>query len=499
MNCGRLPTTESTFTKASLALPGAVALAAVVLTAAANGAYFPQEWGWPALAFALLAIVTVLVRDRIALGRLQLAFLAALAGFALWTLLSILWAPSATEPMLSFERTLVYVLFALALCLLGTSYVLSGVLAAATIVGVWSLLTRGGDDQLAGPIGYWNGLGALTAIGIVLAVGLRRWWSLAALAVLLPTLYLTYSRGSWLALACGLAVYVALGPVPRRAQRAFAVVAVIGVLAFVVHEGGPRAIWSSFTAPLPSTGGDLSQRLGSVSSNGRTEYWRVAWKETEAHPLLGGGAGTYVQWWHRLRHTRFEAQNAHSLYLETLAELGPVGLLLLLAFVAIPFVGRASPVAVAGWSVFVVHAALDWDWQLPAVTLAALACAVAALPPGDPRPLAHRGRWLAGLAPLAVFAIVIQVGNSALAKSETVGDEAEAARLARRAHTWAPWSAQPWQALGNAQLAAGDEAAARRSFRHAIRLDPADWSLWADLAQVDPSASNEAHRLNPYK
>jgi len=477
-----------------------LALGAVTLTAAANGGYFPQEWGWPALAFALVAIVSVLVRDRLAFGRLRLAFVGALAALALWTLLSIVWAPSATEPVLAFERTLIYVLFALALCVLGTAFALEGVLAAATIVCAWSLLTRHHGEQLSGPIGYWNGLGALAAIGIVLALRSRR--HAPALVVLVPALYLTYSRGSWLALACGIAVLVAFHP---RLRLPFAALALVGLVAFVIHAGGPGKLWSSFTAPLPASGGDLQQRLGSVSSNGRTEYWRVAWRETEAHPFLGGGAGTYERWWHQLRRTPFEARNAHSLYLETLAELGPIGLALLLAVVALPFIGRRSPAALAGWTVFVVHAALDWDWQLPAVTLAALACAVVALPPGAERPLTRRGLWLAGLAPLAAFAIVVQVGNGALAHSEAAAgaDHAAAAvREARRAHTWAPWSAQPWQQLGEAQLALGDTAGAASSLRHGLRLDPVDWSLWADLAEAATGAERahaaaEAHLLNP--
>src|SRR5258708_21045944 len=98
MNCGRLPTTESTFTKASLAFPSALSLGAVALTAAANGGYFPQEWGWPALAFLLVSVFTVLVRDRLALRPLELAQLAPFPLFALWTLPSIAWASSPSDP-----------------------------------------------------------------------------------------------------------------------------------------------------------------------------------------------------------------------------------------------------------------------------------------------------------------------------------------------------------------------------------------------------------------
>ena len=62
----------------------------------------------------------------------------------------------------------------------------------------------------------------------------------------------------------------------------------------------------------------------------RGHYWRVAWHELAANPLLGSGAGTFADWWLRLRTVPQSTHEAHSLYLETLAELGPLGLALLL-------------------------------------------------------------------------------------------------------------------------------------------------------------------------
>ena len=73
--------------------------------------------------------------------------------------------------------------------------------------------------------------------------------------------------------------------------------------------------------------------------------------------------------------------------------LGPVGLALVLAIVAIPIATavrrRGEPlVAVSGaaFAVFAVHAGLDWDWEMPVVTLVALGCAAAVLTrPSDDR------------------------------------------------------------------------------------------------------------------
>jgi cytochrome c-type biogenesis protein CcmH/NrfG len=233
--------------------------------------------------------------------------------------------------------------------------------------------------------------------------------------------------------------------------------------------------------------------------------------------MLGGGAGSFARYWLLMRSTDLETQNAHNLYLETLAELGPVGLALLLAAFAVPFGAarraRGHPAATAGsaaFAAFAVHAAVDWDFQLVAVTLAALFCAGALLVSARgarEREARRGGRWIGGamLAAAAAFAIVAQVGNSALAGSRSAldrDDPARAAQLARRAERWQPWSFEPLEALGEAQLAGGRVAAARFSFRRALALDPPNATLWLELADASPrpgrsQALAAARRLDP--
>ena len=58
--------------------------------------------------------------------------------------------------------------------------------------------------------------------------------------------------------------------------------------------------------------------------------------EANAHPVAGSGAGTFSNWWLVRRNVPLSTQEAHSLYLETLAELGPLGLALLLPRSAVP-------------------------------------------------------------------------------------------------------------------------------------------------------------------
>jgi hypothetical protein len=309
----------------------------------------------------------------------------------------------------------------------------------------------------------------------------------------------------------------------RRAVGAAIVLLVAGAAAlFVIHEGGPvslaHRVSAAYNRSLPPTGTDLGRRLTSLSSDGRSDYWHVAWLEVSANPWLGGGAGSWERFWHLYRPTSYEAQNAHNLYLETLAELGPVGLALLVVVLATPFVAawrmRGAPVvtpAAGAMAAFVVHAGVDWDFQIVAVTLAGLFCGaallVAARTSRPPRPLPTWARCalLAGAAVLILAAVGMQVGSSALGHGSSALDRGNLARAlgdGERARRWQPWSYQPYQLLGQAYLAAGRRADARRSFRRAIALDRANWSLWYDLAQASAgrarsAALAQAARWNP--
>ena len=124
-------------------------------------------------------------------------------------------------------------------------------------------------------------------------------------------------------------------------------------------------------------------RYETLQSN-RYAYWRVALKAFAAQPLHGVGAGNWVTWWLRDRTIPEFASDAHSLEIQTLAELGVVGLALLAVFLA--GIGlsardayRAVPTfaagPIAGFVVWIAHSPVDWDWQMPAVTLIAMGLA----------------------------------------------------------------------------------------------------------------------------
>jgi O-antigen ligase len=175
---------------------------------------------------------------------------------------------------------------------------------------------------------------------------------------------------------------------PRRAPW-IALALVCAGLALAVTVGAKE------TTVAPALSGGAS-RLTSLESD-RYAYWNVALRAFSSQPVHGVGAGGWELWWLRYRTVPGFAQDAHSLPLQTMAELGLVGLVLLGQLVGGVAVAarrahRASPRLTAGAIGAVVayaaHAPLDWDWQMPAVTLVALALAgmlLAAASPKAPR------------------------------------------------------------------------------------------------------------------
>ncbi|HKP17407.1 MAG TPA: O-antigen ligase family protein [Gaiellaceae bacterium] len=314
--------------------------------------------------------------------------------------------------------------------------------------------------------------------------------------------------------------------VPRTLQRLYGGTLVFllaaALLVVVGHYGSPVRMvdraYQAFNTPAPNSQEDLNNRLFNLSSNGRKEHYHTAWQQAAAHPVLGGGAGSYGSYWFQHRRTAAPGRDAHSLYLETFAELGIPGLLFLAVALGVPLAAvrraRSSPLAAAAfgaYAAYLLHAAIDWDWEMPAVTLTALFCGLALLAAarggGERRPLRPSVRWvgLGATAALAGVALLGLLGNAALSASSQSahgGHYTRAASQARWARHFAPWSAEPWRKLGEAELSSGQSAAARTSFQSAIDKNPKDWTLWFELAQASSggartAALTKATRLNP--
>ena len=506
-----------------------------------NGGYDATTWGWSTLVPLVVVGAAMLSGVARRPGQLGLVVLGLLAAFTAWTFASVAWSDDVAQSVLEGERLLLYLAASAAFLLVGRDLaerLLVGVLAAITVACGWALCLRafggpgsydvvsaslGATRRLAAPLGYSNGLGAFAAIGIVLAVSIaarrRSFVAASPLLVLLPALTFTYSRGAWLALGAGL-VAAALLVRPRLprpvAIGAGAILAVVLVLVFV-WVGGPVGAVRKFSGAGPAVKANQSSRLLSLSGSSRAQYWHVAWREYVSDPWLGSGAGSFQRSWLRSRPAALPVLDAHSLYLETLAELGPVGLALLVALLAVPLAaalrseapGLAAP-AFGGYVAFLVHAAQDWDWELPAVTLAGLACAAVLLLLAERRPRAAlspriRAFALAALVALALTALGALAGNEALASASAAldrDDPGSAASAARWAERLVPWSPDPRRLHGEAELSLGNVSAARRDFRRALAIDSADWESWVDLALVSQGTARRlalahAQRLNP--
>jgi hypothetical protein len=465
----------------------AVPLVLVPALGLTQGGFSPDEWVWAgALAAWATALAVVLSDDAGALRRAW-PWLAFGGGLLAWTLASSTWSVHATQSVLDARRTLVYAAVLLALVVLarggaGGSIVLA-TFAAITAVVVYALtryllgthhLVEFEGYLLSDPLGYANAMGILAALGILLGLGLgsragshrARAVAAAPLPLLALAVELSGSGASWLALAVGFVAGLLLEDAPLRLVRIAVAVAVPSVLLVVLGRlsefnelaepriGGRLLAVAAVACTLASAA--IAGRFGratpdarrlpawalvsatvicvglavalvrSVGTEPRASYYRVAWHEQYAHhPLLGSGAGTFAYYWARSGHvaSRGGALDAHSLYLEALAELGPLGLALLLATLLYPLKAAVKgrhvpyvPAAGAAYVAFLLHAGLDWDWEMPVVVVAALSCAAAIVSSGVAR---ERPLGVPARAAVLVAALVLGACAIAGARSHT--------------------------------------------------------------------------------
>ncbi|MFT3865052.1 MAG: O-antigen ligase family protein [Solirubrobacterales bacterium] len=462
-------------------------------------------------------------------------------------------------------------------------------------------------SRLSYPLGYWNGMGALVAIGLplilYLACSARYLVTRALAAATLPTmalaLYLTFSRGGVAAAAVGLLVFVAFAD-DRVAKGATMLIAAVGSVILIVgahqrdaldeglsnqlahHQGnemlamtivvcagvgllqaglmlylryGSRPAWTrpSRRASLAGVGiaatmvvvaavalvasgkvshawhefkesggtGQGAGRLQSFSSNGRVPYWEAALHEFSAHPLVGGGSGSYEVWWaqHRGNKGGF-VRDAHSLYLEALAELGIVGLVLLVFFIGwVLWIGvrtylhaaRARrtqlAAALAGMIAFCFGAAYDWLWELPVLPIAFLLLAsvvITAGARGRRRPIPIGPRVVG-----CVVAVVAMVGiaiplsaTSSIQRSQAAvrsGDLSQALTEADDAVRIEPFAAPPRLQRALVLEEQGRLAAAETAALGAVHREPAEWRSWVVLSRLQAERGKASQALISYR
>ena len=467
------------------ALAAATALAGPFVLAFWSGGFFDQPRLVAGIvAWALVAVVAVLSPRPLPQDPRARTAILALGLLTAWTAISLSWAPIRDAGLDDLQRLALYSGALLAATALVRGSALRA-LEPVALLGAGVLLTYGMLDRmlphavflkhyfssggrLDQPLTYWNAMGLVAAIGLVLAArlaadrtrpDLMRILAVPVAAPLGAGLYLTFSRGALAALGTGLVVLLVVAPtwpqlratlltlgtaaVPAivaglmpgvvnydatesaRDTQGFILIAAL-VLSMAVGAGIQR--WScraerrgsrrTGDLPLPRRAGLIAvalialaaaafvasaakeqrtaatvpttattQRLGSLQSN-RYQYWRVAVHTFADNPVAGTGTAGFRVEWLRRRSIDEQAKDAHSLYLETAAELGLVGLALLgLLFAAVALAARRAlrlrPAAAAGPIAVIVmwafRAGIDWDWEMPTVTLLAILFAGALL------------------------------------------------------------------------------------------------------------------------
>lgn len=615
------------------AAAGIAVAAAVFALSYANGGFAPTTRAYAGIAawWLLGAGAAIGVASaRAGIDRLAIAAVGLLAAFAVWTLISIRWAPDAERAFEQFNQVALYVaVLAIAVIvarLVPASVLVGGVaLAVAAVAGValvsrcfpstfglqpGSTILEALKNRLSFPTGYWNGLGIEVALAYPLLLSImasRRSRLASALAALpLPILaavmYLTSSRGAFVAAAIGVVALLLLAPRRWAALAAVVVAGVAGAVAVAVlvpksalvngdvdtalgvHQGHHAALWIGLACiatalawagmtelgrrlPSPSRtvgrvtaaalvllviaaivlahpiakfhdfksnppianthGTQTTNHLLASSGSGRWQFWSAAVSEFRAHPLNGGGAGSWQAWWLQHGSLTVFSQFAHSLYLESLGELGIVGLLLIGAAVLVAVAGairsalllESSEVAGAAACgiAFFTAAAYDWVWQLAgiaAVGVGMLGFALGALPS------TRVVRWGCSeivrpvLALIAVAAIIPQfvvlAAGGHLRSSQAAFNQGDAARVrseALAAKAIEPWAASPYLQLGLLSEAEGRFNAAARWVDEAISRSRRDYTLWLIAARIETERGDvhaarrdlaQARRLNPH-
>ena len=293
--------------------------------------------------------------------------------------------------------------------------------------------------------------------------------------------------------------------VRRFTSAALVALGLAAAVAIGVNAGAiERRIHSQYEAFVQLSPGSGGSRLVSGAGN-RYDYWRVALIEFRSAPLDGVGAGSYDTGYYLRRRTTEAITQPHSLELQTLAELGLVGGVLLAAFLIAVGLGmrrtaraarhdllaRRVAVAASGmFTVWLVQTSVDWTYLIPGVTAIALAAAVALVSRPESRSIALAGRVrVAAIVAAAAVAIAgtVTIAPRILSLSAQASAERALAHGARGAAVVDATNALEYdpdsvpalvlRAAGFAALHSFPSSLA--DLKRAVAVEPRNWATWA--------------------
>lgn len=303
------------------------------------GATIAKPFGIVLACSWLLALLSdrrrpILFRDQPIIGAFLVAYLS-------WAVLSLLWSAHTGATVYEFKRLaqavlLCVVVFSVARSRRELLVLLWGYVGASVATSIYALASgvaiAGG--RLTGGVNDPNYLAselvlAIIAGGYLLGSTERfayRIVLLGAVGVDLTAFLLTQSRGGVVGMSVGVAAAIVV------AGRTRAVVLAITTLAAALAVG-------YFALIAPATVRTRITDFSANASSGRSDSWRIAWLIAQANPIGGVALGgyrdeqlKYVASTIDIQHVSFVLNDrlvVHNTYLETLAELGLVGFVLL--------------------------------------------------------------------------------------------------------------------------------------------------------------------------
>jgi O-antigen ligase len=212
---------------------------------------------------------------------------------------------------------------------------------------------------------------------------------------------------------------------------AFALVCAAGLVAFTASQGSPLTVAGDVWDDFRQGGGEPhfdDTRFGLDAGSYRYDYFRVAWDEFTAHPVLGVGSDNYGRQYLLDGRSGQTPAYPHNLILRVLSMTGLVGFLLFMGAIAAALVAAiaamrrsaglgpaAAGIGITLFAYFVLHGSLDWLWEFPALGCAAfaalgLATAIRETPVGTATVGADAGAGTTPAAASRATAVAVAVG-----------------------------------------------------------------------------------------